>query len=488
MNSTNSARALALVLALALTVSAIAAPKTKKQKFDPKATQALLDAAMQRNGDDIVAALGSNADPNVKGEDEYSALMFAVTGGLFGDDEAVIDAFVKAKVDLEARNTFGQTALMLAAREGRWTQLQLLLKAGANVNAKDSDGWTALMLAAFNGQTQCVKDLIAAKADVSTKTSDGWDALLLALSEGRGGAARIIAEAGATVPKEGPGGVAPIIHAAYGGDLEAMRLVLEGSPDLTARDKDGWSALEISANNGYPQIVMELLRAGIDTSLEDVEGKTALDRATATGNLEIAAILGGTWEHPAPGGTKISVPCKLVGGSVDGFIEIRDSDLLFSTVFPKPMNWYLGGGNTNRAKSAKQFTFDGSVAPAFHLDTDANPKTGQKPDMFTKAAAGAEYSLDYGEIGTTVTISFTNSDGEAVDRNVFGNVFDPTLEKEGEIVDLSADDYYPRAENNVGVLQTSVPMSLLGVKPGQKIRVVMEAGSCGSKEMTFKLK
>ncbi|MGK2858518.1 MAG: ankyrin repeat domain-containing protein [Thermoanaerobaculia bacterium] len=488
MNHSRMARGLAWILALALTLPAIAAPK-KKQKFDAKATEALLEAAMNRDGDAIVAALEAKADPNVKNDEGFSALMFSVAGSLFGDDEKVIDAFVKAKVELEAKNTYDQTALMLASREGQWQQLQLLIKAGANVNAKDGDGWTALMLAAYNGQNKCVEELIAGKADIHAKTTDGWDAVLLALNQGQGGTAGKIIEAGATVPKEGPAGTsAPIIHAAYGGDLQGMRLVLESSPDLTARDKDGWSALAIAANNDYPQLVMELLRAGADPSLKDNDGKTALERAVETGRVEIIALLGGKWERPTPGGTKISVPCKLAGGNVDGFIEVRDSDVVFSTVFPKPLNYYLGGGNTNRAKSAKQFTFDGAVAPSYYLDTDASPKTGQQPGMFTKAAAGAEYSLEYGELGTSVAISYTNSDGQSVERRVFGNVFDPTINKQGEYLDTSANDYYPRAENNAGVLQTSVPMSILELKPGQKIRVVMEAGSCGTKEATFKLK
>jgi hypothetical protein len=151
------------------------------------------------------------------------------------------------------------------------------------------------------------------------------------------------------------------------------------------------------------------------------------------------------------------------------------------------MSFYLGGGNTNRAKSAKQLTYDGSVAPSFYLDTDANPKTGQKPDMFTKAAAGTEYSLEYDEIGTSVTISYTDTQGQTQQRNVFGNIFDPTLYKEGEL--FGADDgFYPSGQNNNGVLQTTVPKSILGLKPGQKVRIVFEAGSCGSKEATMKLK
>lgn len=479
------AGAMILLALMAAVPEAVAAPK---KKFDKKASDALLQAAVDADEDAMVAALAQNADPNAKGEDDWTPLMYVAAGSFFGDVSVLIDALVKAKADVEAKNNYGQTALMLAAREGRNDQLDALIRNGAKVDAKDGDGWTALMLAAFNGQFQCVKSLVAAKADVNAKTADGWDAALLAISEGRGSAARTLVEAGATIPKDGPGKTTPLIHAVYGGDLGAVRLVLEGSPDLGARDSDGWSALEIAANNGYPQIVMELLRAGIDPTLKDKEGKTALDRAVESGNSEIAALLGGTWsDKPAPGGAKISVPCKLIGGNVDGFVEIRDADLLLSTVFPKPMSWYLGGGNTNRAKSAKSLTFDGFIAPSFYFDTDANPKTGHKGDTFSKVAVGSEFSLEYDEIGTSVTIDYTDSEGQVRQRNVYGNVFDATLYKEGDMFG-GDQSFYPSAENNNGVLQTTVPMELIGVKAGQKVRIVFEAGTCGSKEVTVKLK
>jgi ankyrin repeat protein len=479
--------ATAMVTLLAAFAFASPADGAPKKKYDKKATDALLEASINRDGGDILAALAANADPNVRGEDQWTPLMYASTGSLFADEEKVIAAFVAAKADLEAKNNFGQTALLLAAREGRTTQLDALIKAGAKVNAKDEDGWTAIMLGAFNGQLGCVQSLIKANADVKVKTAEGWDGALLAISEGHGSTARAIVEAGATIPKDGPGNTSPLIHAVYGGDLEAVRLVLEGSPDLTATDSDKWSALEIAANNGYPQIVMELLRAGADAAAKDKDGKTALDRAIATQNTEIAALLGGKWDHPTPGGTKISVPCKLVEGNIDGYVEVKESDLLLSTVFPKPMNWYLGGCNTNRAKSAKALILDGFVSPTFYFDTDANPKTGQKADTFTKDAGGTEYSLEYNEVGTTVSISYTDSDGKSQQRNVYGNVFNPSLNKEGEYLDTNG-EYYPSADNNDGVLQTTVPMAIIGVKPGQKVRVVFKAGSCGAKEVTVKLK
>jgi ankyrin repeat protein len=55
---------------------------------------------------------------------------------------------------------------------------------GANVNAANQDGDTALILAAANGRTNIVSVLIAAGADVKAANQDGNTALTLATREG----------------------------------------------------------------------------------------------------------------------------------------------------------------------------------------------------------------------------------------------------------------------------------------------------------------
>lgn len=62
--------------------------------------------------------------------------------------------------------------------------VDLFLKAGMDVNAKDKDGNPALMAAAAKGQRETVKALIEEGADVNAKSKYGWTALGLAEREG----------------------------------------------------------------------------------------------------------------------------------------------------------------------------------------------------------------------------------------------------------------------------------------------------------------
>ena len=67
---------------------------------------------------------------------------------------------------------------MLAAQDGHWTVVDLLLARGAQVNVKDNNGVTALMLASRNGRVEVVQALLAKGAEINAKDKDGATALL----------------------------------------------------------------------------------------------------------------------------------------------------------------------------------------------------------------------------------------------------------------------------------------------------------------------
>jgi ankyrin repeat protein len=457
------------------------------KKYDKEATDALLAAAYEGEADKVLAALAAGADPNAADEDGDTALHLAGYEGMWGKEGEVVKALLAAKAKIEAPNKSHLTPLMMAARQGQGRMVEALVAEGAAVNARKDDGWTALMLAAYNGQFMAVDALLAVKADVNVKDEDGWDAVQWSVSNGHGSIAEKLLDAGATLPAASPDGQPMLVNAVYGGDLASVRLVLERHPQVDARDHDSWTALEIAAYNGYPQIVMELLRAGADSSLEDPEGYSALERAQSNEHHEIVALLGGAWEKPPlAGGKTIALACAPLGGAVEAHVGVEGTDLVLSTTYPHPLSWYFGGGLMNRAKSAKQFTYDALFEPGYYLDTDANPKTGRKAGGETPEAAGSEYSLEYSQYGTSVTIQVREGD-EMVDRQVYANVLSPSLLKGEEDVDLAEAGFYPAAENDRGVLKTRLPLSFLGLEAGKKLRVVARVAACPHQEATFVL-
>jgi len=86
---------------------------------------------------------------------------------------------------LEAKDSYGMTALHLAAREGQKEIVEFLLSKGADVNAKyEKGGGTPLHLAALNGKKDIASVLIAKGADVNAKNHAGMTPASCATAEG----------------------------------------------------------------------------------------------------------------------------------------------------------------------------------------------------------------------------------------------------------------------------------------------------------------
>jgi len=78
------------------------------------------------------------------------------------------------------------------AAGGQTDQLAAILDRGADVNAFNSAGLTALMVAAYHGQTEMVKALIEHGADVNAAGSDGLTAAMIADEADHGKIVRIL--------------------------------------------------------------------------------------------------------------------------------------------------------------------------------------------------------------------------------------------------------------------------------------------------------
>ena len=69
-------------------------------------------------------------------------------GAAMSGDVELIKTLLDKGVDVNAKDQYGQIALITAAQEGQFGAVRLLLERGADVNARDHRSWTALMYAA----------------------------------------------------------------------------------------------------------------------------------------------------------------------------------------------------------------------------------------------------------------------------------------------------------------------------------------------------
>jgi uncharacterized protein len=131
---------------------------------------------------------------------------------------------------MHAREVY-RARLHPAAAELRGLAVRALLDRGADANARDRYGQTGLMLAARAGCQDVVAALIAHGADLDATAKFGLSALMLAVVAGHADVARLLARSGADLSLRGSG--APGFANKTARDLAAARGMHELLPDLT---------------------------------------------------------------------------------------------------------------------------------------------------------------------------------------------------------------------------------------------------------------
>ncbi len=103
--------------------------------------------------------------------------------------------FLEQGADINAVNKEGETALMVAALEGRTDMARFLIERGADLNAKDSVGATPLLYAALGGSLETIKLLIDKGSNLNARTRDGQTVLSISRMKGNQAAVELLEQA-----------------------------------------------------------------------------------------------------------------------------------------------------------------------------------------------------------------------------------------------------------------------------------------------------
>ncbi len=288
-----------------LAASGAAPPQTRVAPGVPPLIAAV------RAGDQaaVHALLAARVDVNAPQPDGATALHWAV----YREHLEITGFLIAAGADVNAANDLGMRPLLMACARGHGPLVEHLLASGADPNGTPASGETALMAASRAGSLEAVNALLAAGAHVNaTESTRGQSALMWAAANRHPAITRALLDHGADVgarsrtrrrvynmggsrsagsasrgialEEVAEGGSTALLFAARSGDLESARLLVAAGADVHDPAADGNTALNIAAHSGHGSLAAFLLDAGADPNAAPL-GYTALHAAVLRGTL-----------------------------------------------------------------------------------------------------------------------------------------------------------------------------------------------------------
>ena len=269
----------------------------------------LIEAIKDHDNETVRALLEQKVDVNAREGDGATALHWAVER----DNVETVEALLRAGADVGAANDYGVTPLSLACTNRSATVVETLLEGGADPNAATTMGETALMTCSRTGSAAAVAVLLDHGAGVNAREeSHGQTALMWAAAQANPEVVRVLLGHGADVRARsdihllpvslGDGnafersvlepqrGSTPLLFAARHGRIENARLLFDAGADVNEMSPNGQSALVMASFGGQGKFAAFLLENGANPNAADA-GYTALHAAVSRGDLALVRAL-----------------------------------------------------------------------------------------------------------------------------------------------------------------------------------------------------
>ena len=256
----------------------------------------LIDAAKNTDRDAIRRLVQEKVDVNAAEPDGTTALHWAS----YRDDGESAALLIRAGANVNAANDLGATPLWTASLNGSAAMVRTLLQAGANPNAALLLGETPLMVASRSGNADVVEQLLARGANVNARAARGQTALMWAVAQKHPDVVKVLlahradvqarseswSQMEAVSPHGAPeynrtipyGNNTPLMFAARAGDLASARLLVAAGANVNDQDAWGISVVTLAAHSGFLDVVEFLLDKGADPNKSGA-GFTALHEA-----------------------------------------------------------------------------------------------------------------------------------------------------------------------------------------------------------------
>ena len=238
---------------------------------------ALLTACSERNVHATNVFLNAGADPNIADDSSNTCVHNSV---LEGCSKEVLQTLVHHGADVNAKNKWDETALMIACRKGNEDSTIVLMNAGTDPNITSVDGFTCLYFAVDGG---CSKEIMLALVKKGANVN-GDLALQKACFMGNANAINVLLNAGA-IPNIINHTGNTCLHYAVLGDCskESLQEIIDCGAHVNATNEWHETALLIDCSKRKVFATNVLLNAGTDPNIADDLGNTCVHNAVLKG-------------------------------------------------------------------------------------------------------------------------------------------------------------------------------------------------------------
>ncbi|KKP03521.1 hypothetical protein THAR02_04384 [Trichoderma harzianum] len=204
----------------------------------------------------------------------------------------VTESLLIQGANIEAKNNEGRTPFYVAICNGNTDMAISLLNQGANIEATQEDGSTALHIVVFHGKTDMVKFLLQHGANVNAKTYDYQTPFGIAIWDGKLNIAKLLLSQGANIEATQNDGCTMLhVMAAYG-RADMVKFLLNLGANIEAKTNVGSTPFGLAIRNGKAAVGKLLLNRGADIEAQQTnDGGTELHIVAATGKGDMVKFL-----------------------------------------------------------------------------------------------------------------------------------------------------------------------------------------------------
>ena len=252
----------------------------------------LVEAVKAGDKTAALALIEKRVDVNAPEPDGTTALHWAAHNG----DVDLVQRLIRAGANVKAVNAFGATPMSEAAVLADPALLGVLLEAGASVESPNADGQTALMVVARTSRVDAARLLLERGANVNAVEQwRGQTALMWAAAQSQPAMVRALIAAGANVNVRATvndwgrqvtaepraiyrpaGGLTPLLYAAREGCVDCAAALIDGGAEINLPDPENISPLLLAVINMRFDAAALLIQRGANPNHIDFWGRAPL--------------------------------------------------------------------------------------------------------------------------------------------------------------------------------------------------------------------